>query len=165
MKKKRKYLILLVLFSFMILFAGCEKIVDRVIGINGKNIYENDEKIKGNSSSFSMNGNKFNMIDNNINGEFEYFSGLYPFLEIDSDGENKVDFKIDIESKTEDFKIVLVNSEKDIIILAEGSTQQEGMLNLTDGENLFKMVGKGGKVKFNLELGESKSIELKFLKD
>ncbi|QQK07899.1 hypothetical protein [Miniphocaeibacter halophilus] len=164
MKKSKKILLFLLLIGTLIMLTSCKfsvkKLVDQVVGIKGEMIYNSDRKIKGSGNSYSISNYNIEVEDNSIIGDFKYFSGLYDLAKIESKGNNKVTYKTNIESDTEDFKIVVISPEKEIAILGEGNGSNEELIEFTEGESHLKMVGKGGKGKYNLEFDKNDNIEI-----
>ncbi|HHX69938.1 MAG: hypothetical protein WAO56_12715 [Miniphocaeibacter sp.] len=169
MKKRKKILVFLLLMGILLMLTSCKfsvkKIVDQVVGIKGEMIYNSDKKIKGSGTSYSISNYNIEIEDNSIIGDFKYFSGLYDLARIVSKGNNSVEYNLNIESDIEDFKIVVVSPEKEIIVLGEGNGSKEDLLEFTEGESYLRMVGKGGEGKYNLEFDKNDNIEIISLKD
>ncbi|HHX69936.1 MAG: hypothetical protein WAO56_12725 [Miniphocaeibacter sp.] len=148
MKKKIVLLILLLCFSLV----GCKF---------QEEIYDNNEKIAKNVDSTLYFKNLTNKKNNVYEAEFEKFTGLDTIFTIKSDGDNTIKIKSNINVNNDDFKVVLVNSNKEVITLTEGNFEGEVELPLKSGRNKVKIVSKGSKGEISLEVEENENISIR----
>jgi len=153
-----------------ILLAICILIILDIIisfGFNiwQKNIYNNNYKIvqQGDSYTYKNKTGTQNSSDE-IDLKYSGFSGddTIWILNAHKDCEITLDYNSTVNSG--DFKIVLINPEKEIENILEGTAQGNKTIKLTKGECRFKIVGRNtdGEVKLSI-IDESKNIDISSL--
>ncbi|QQK07900.1 hypothetical protein [Miniphocaeibacter halophilus] len=148
MKKKIVLLILLLCFSLV----GCK---------TQEEIYDDNDRIAKNVDSNLYLKNITNKEKNNYEAEFEKFTGLDTIFTIKSDEDSTIKMKSNVSVNNDDFKVVLVNSNKEVINLIEGNFEGEVELPLKNGTNKVKIVSKGSEGEVSLEVEENENISVR----
>lgn len=130
--------------------------------IGQKNIYNNNDKIVEQGDSYTYRNrvgthNSSDKIDLNYSG----FSGDDTIWILNLHKDDEITFNYDSTVNSGDFKVVLINSQKQIENILEGTEQGNKTIKLTKGECRVKIVGRNaeGQVKLSIN-DESKNIDI-----
>lgn len=156
MKLRKKILL------FICLLIILDIIISFGFNIWQKNIYNNNYKLVQQGDSYTYKNkigpqNSSNEIDLKYSG----FSGddTIWILNAHKDGEITLNYNSTVNSG--DFKLVLINSQKEIENILEGTEQGDKTIKLTKGECRLKIVGRNaeGEVKLSIN-DESKNTDI-----
>lgn len=173
---KKKILLIIIFIICLLVFTSCEdkfeenldKYVDKVIDKAAEGFikdYNNNIKIAEIGTSHSWANIHINKEDNNIIGEFDYFAGRYEIAEIKFPSKNKMKLVSEINTDNDDFKIVLINSNRKVHNLFEGTGEYNKEIELEEGIYILKMVSKGSKGTFNIEFEDTEDIGIELINE
>ncbi len=133
---------------------------------NKKDIYSNtynDNKIIAQESENHTHTtyNISNDSDNNIEFQYGGFSGVDTIWILKSKDDDEIIIDYNSKVNSGDFKAVLVNPEKEVETILEGTDQGKKTIKLTKGEYRFKFVGNNANGKVKLSITQNKKIEIK----
>jgi hypothetical protein len=141
---------LLFLIGIIITYGACDE---------RKNIYYNNDKIVQEGDSYTNNSRT---ITGNSKDEIDIkYSGFYGddtifILESKEDGEVKFNFDSTVNSG--DFKAVLINPQKEIENILEGTEQGNKIIKLAKGKYRFKIVGRNAKGEINISINKNNNV-------
>lgn len=157
LKLKVKVLLEMCLILLLCIFSGCTLDTGKV------DIYNNNEKIARDGDSYSYVGRSESGSKNDITVKYGKFSGAETVWNIESVGESEIIIKYDSNVESGDFKGVLINSEKNVEDILEGTEAGEKTIKLTEGKYRFKFVGNKakGKIEISIETEEDEQVKIR----
>ena len=126
------------------------------------NIYNNNDKIV----EYDYRYNYINKIgegkkpDDEIDIKYSGFSGIDTIWILESKEESEITFNYDSTVNSGDFKAVLINPQKEVKNILEGTEQGSKTIKLAKGKYKFKLVGRNAEGKINITIDENKNIEI-----
>lgn len=142
MYMRTKGFLFLLVIAMMMGLVGCNAMEKKQ-----NSIYDNDEKIIQQVDSYTYTKRISTTRNNVTKMRFQSFSGMetiYRKKHVES-----VVFEYDISIQDGDFKVVLVTPEKEVVTLVDGSEKGSEIIELKNGENKIKIVGKAAKGTIN----------------
>lgn len=134
--------IISILLIFSLLFIGCESEMDKY----QKEIINDNDKIINSDDSFNLfvYDNKSEK-DDSVEVSFERFYGLKTIKTISLDEDKEINFNYECKVDSGEIKVVIIDEEKNIQVLVEGSESGEKSMKLKRGKNIIRMVGSDAK--------------------
>jgi len=126
-----------------------------------KNIYNNNDKIVQDWDSYSYMYNSRTWTGNSrdkINIKYSGFSGYDTIFISESKEDGEVTFNFDSIVNSGDFKAVLINPQKEIENILEGTEQGSKTLKLAKGKYRFKIVGRNAKGEINISINKNNNV-------
>lgn len=125
------------------------------------NMYNDNEKIsQTNENHIYTTAGVTKDSDQNLSLKYGGFLGVDAVWSINSkeDGEITLDYNSKVDSG--DFKVVLVNPQKEIENISVGTNQGSKTLKLSKGESVLKLVGNNANGNVKLTISQSKNAEI-----
>lgn len=130
-----------------------------------KNIYNSNNKIVQQGDSYTYK-NKTGTQNSSyeINLKYSGFSGDDTIWILNAHKDCEITLNYNSTVNNGDFKIVLINSQKEIENILEGTAQGNQTIKLTKGECRFKIVGRNaeGEIKLSI-IDENKNVDISSL--
>lgn len=149
-----------VLFCICLLFLIGNIICGVVFAKN--NIYNNNDKIVEYDYSYNYinrigEGEKSN---DKIDIKYSGFYGTDTIWILESKEESEITFNYDSKVNSGDFKAVLINPQKEVKNILEGTEEGSKTIKLAKGKYKFKLVGRNAEGKINISIDENKNVEI-----
>lgn len=146
MKSRIKIIVLILLMS---LVSGCSPLNSYQAGI-----YDDDAKIANQGDSYTF-GNRLGSIkETGLHLEFGGFYGKQTVKEFQIETQRVIKLKITIKLAGGKFKVVLIDADNDVSILAEGEIDGSYDVPVTQGRNAIVIVGKNASGEVSMLFGE-----------
>lgn len=155
MNLKNKFSLGICLLFLIGIISGCG------VGYEKKNMYDDNEKIVQEGDSYTyINRIGTGNSDDKIDVKYSGFYGIDTIwsLELKEDGE--ITFNYDSTVNSGDFKAVLINPQKEIENIFEGTDQGEKTIKLTKGKYRFKIVGRKAEGKVKISINKNQNVEI-----
>jgi hypothetical protein len=124
-------------------------------------IYKDDNKIVQQGDNYTFE-NKIGarISSNEIDIKYSGFSGTNTIwlLEVKEDGELSLNFDSTVDNG--EFKMVLINSQKEIESILEGTEQGNKAIKLTKGKYVIKIVGRNAAGKIMVSINKNQNIKI-----
>lgn len=148
----KKFTSVFFLLMCILLFVSCESSSDK----EQKAIYNNNDKIINSKDSYNAFETKDNSNEDHIKFTYGTFYGLKTIKTISTNNDNEIDLKLTCKLASGNFKVVLVDGEKNMQTLFEGNDNESKRVKLKKGENKIRIVGNDAKnVDIDLEISET----------
>ena len=131
--KNRILNIFFVLLIF--LFAGCSN------NSYQNSLYNDNIKISEQGDSFSFKDRIGTTEDNSLSLTFNGFYGKQTIWAINTDEYSVIDIAVKVNVTSGKFKICLINENKEVSVISEGSIDQIISINIPKGKNYIAIVG------------------------
>lgn len=152
MKNITTYLTL-ILFLIVILCTGCSK-----ISSYQRSIYDDNTKIVAKADSYFFKRRTGKTDNNELSIRFEDFTGKQKIWEIEAKENSAFLIDCNTEISNGEFKICLINEEKEVINIAEGNKAEKLTIDIKKGVSFITIVGNEAKGKLDLTLTENDKI-------
>lgn len=140
---------IIVLILFMSLVSGCSPLNSYQAGI-----YDDDAQIARQGDSYTF-GNRLGSIkETGLHLEFGGFYGKQTVKEFQIETQRVIKLKITIKLAGGKFKVVLIDADNDVSILAEGEIDGSYDVPVTQGRNAIVIVGKNASGEVSMLFGE-----------
>lgn len=155
MRKIKKAIIFLssILLTFSI--TGCS------ISEYQKSIYKDDSKIASQADSYSFRNRVGSTSSGKSSVKFGTFYGMDTLWTIEATKETSISLDIDVRVDSGDFKVVLINPDNRVIVIAEGQKSGTQELKLQMGKSRIKIVGSNAKGEAKLSIKDNNNIKIK----
>lgn len=118
-------------------------------------IYNNDKKIAGSTNSYNLNNCEQTTEVGHFTASVEKMEGMDTIWVFDAEEDTLLDITYTLNVTSGKMKLVLINPEGDVSIIAECDTEMsepiQSTLNIESGNNRIKIVA-GENTKFNVEI-------------
>jgi len=160
MKKNSKNSLILIIVLIVLLFNGCAD-----INSYQKSIYDDASKISAMGDSYSFVSRIGNFNNNNFSISFKGFSGKQTLWKLTAkeDCTSILDLKTEIESGK--FKICLININKEVIPIEEGTKDEAITIDIQKGDNYITIVGNEASGKVDLAVAENEKVTVTQIND
>lgn len=138
------------------LLSGCSSATDRQ-----KGLYDDVAEIASEGDTYSY-GNQLGGVNQagELNKSFSRFNGMDTVWTFSVKEEGNVTFHYDQEVYKGKFKLVAVDPDQMVKVLAEGTAKGENVLPVKKGTYRIKLVGNGAKAKINISIEADEGIEV-----
>lgn len=127
------------------------------------------EKMYDDSSKIIKSGDSYTFYtctstwDSNkeMSMKFGSFSGTDTIWSFDVKKDTEVTFNYESNIDDGEFKVVLINPNKEIENILEGTVKDKNTIKVSKGEYRIKFVGKKAKGKINISIEDNKYIDIK----
>lgn len=154
MNKNIKVLLVIIFLTVLVGTFVFNPIMKRLFsGFNQNNIYNNDKIIAGSADSYSYLSRQGQVKDNVAELSFQ-LTGVDTIWSFSTTESKNMTLHYDIKIKQGQFKVVLVNANKEVITLLEEEGKDSIDFSLEPGKNVIKIVGKKALVELYLKIDE-----------
>ncbi|EHI98989.1 hypothetical protein CDLVIII_2333 [Clostridium sp. DL-VIII] len=152
------------LISLIIFISGCNMNYNRATVYS--DIYNDNDKIAKTSkdhiyttSSITKNS------DQNLSLKYSGFLGVDAIWNINSKDDGEITLDYDSNVNSGDFKVVLVNPNKEIENILVGTDHGSKTLKLSNGKYVLKLVGNNANGNIKLTISQSKNAEISIMEE
>ncbi|MFD1175131.1 hypothetical protein ACFQ3W_02245 [Paenibacillus puldeungensis] len=141
------------------LLSGCTTATDRQ-----KKLYDNAAELVQDGDTYSYTNRTWEVLGDNCTLTFSSFNGMETLWLIHAEGKGKVTFDHLQQVDRGKFKLVVISPSSQVKTLAEGSTEGQLELKITEkGSYRIKVVGRGakGKLKTSIHADEGIRVAMK----
>lgn len=160
MKNKKICSLAILLILATILCTGCLK-----ISSFQKSIYNDDSKISETGDSYSFVSISGNFINNELAIGFKGFSGKKTVWKLQAKENCTFDIDCNTGINSGKFKICIVDADKKVSTIAEGSKIEKLTIDIKAGTNYLKIVGYEANGKLNLIISENEKVTVTQIND
>ncbi|MBP3040535.1 hypothetical protein J9303_13675 [Bacillaceae bacterium Marseille-Q3522] len=125
-------------------------------------MYDDNNKIAGEGDSFSYNSRTEPENESNLKIDVSYrgFYGTGTIWNLDAKEAGDITFTYDSTVNNGDFKAVLINPEKEIENIFEGSQQGDKTIKLTVGKYRLKIVCRDANGEIKISIDNPKNVAI-----
>ena len=126
------------------------------------NIYNNNEKIVKYDYSYNYTNRigEGENSDDKIDIKYSGFYGTDTIWILESKEESEITFNYDSTVNSGDFKAVLINPQKEVKNILEGTGQGNKTMKLAKGKYKFKLVGRNAEGQVKISINKNNNIEI-----
>lgn len=139
----------------MLFFAGCSN-----IDSYQNSIYNDNMKISKQGDSFSFKDRIGTIEDNSLSLTFNAFYGKQTIWQLDSKEHSSIDLDIKVKVTNGKFKICLINNNKEVTVIAEGSKDEIISINVPTGNNYIAILGRNAAGEVNATISNKVNVSI-----
>lgn len=129
---------------------------------DGKNsIYNDEQKISANKDNYTFEDKiEARISSNQIDMTYSGFSGMNTIWVIEVKEYSEIEFNLDSTVSIGEFKVVLINNQREIKNIVEGTEKGDKTIKLEKGKYIVKLVGRKAAGKINLSIHKNQNIDI-----